>query len=176
MEKVEKKASIAHMVSLVLETVTIICFIVVLCMVLLQIISRIFHVATTSWTDEVLQFFMMYLVFIGSAFLVERNAHVQVNMLPAMFKGITRKIWDVVIHVLIIAASIGILYGGLFWVRDTIRFTPYLQIPYKYYHVVVPISAVLFVFFSVCHLVEIIQRSKNFWRDRKEDVSDLGKM
>ena len=126
-------------------------------MIVLQIISRQFGITTTSWTDEVLQFFMMYFVFIGSASLVESKGHVQLDIIPNSSKGVFRKVLNIGIQLCVIAASSGFLYGGYLWVQKTATITPFLSISWKYYYVAIPISGALMIFFALCIIIDILR-------------------
>ena len=154
----KKKTPFSKIASQTMDVLMAVCMFIVLCMVLLQIASRVFAIATTSWTDEVLRFFMMYYVFIGCDLLVATQEHVQLDIIPGLFKGAVRKIWNVAIHLVVIASSVGMIYGGYFWARGSTGFTPYLLIPLKYYYAIVPVSFGIVIYFSLCHIVNIIRK------------------
>ena len=168
----KKMVSFSKTVSYVMEIIMMVCMFMVLSMILVQIASRIFAIATTSWTDEILRFFMAYFVFIGSALLVQTKEHVQLDIIPGLFKGTIRKIWDIAVHLAVTAASIGMIYGGYRWIRGTSGFSPYLLIPFKYYYCIVPISFGFVIFFSVCHILEIVQGEDQGQRHQEGLPSD----
>lgn len=159
MESVKK---VLHICSNVLEAATIICFLALAGITFLNIGGSWAGSTTLGWTEEIISCLTTWMVFLGYAYLCERDQHVAVTILHDSVSDTVKKILWIVIRIANIAAGVALIYGGYLWVQSNYnKITSVLQFPYRYMYSAIYISSIIFTVFALEKLIEQIVTLKD---------------
>ena len=110
-----------------------------------------------SWTDEIVEMLMAWMIFTASTLIMRDKAHFRVDILQSRFNG---KAWMDFVNILITIVSLlfigSLLYYGADLVNKSVQFTPILKIPVKYLYASIPVNCFLMLLYLVRDLVEDI--------------------
>lgn len=160
MEGVDMK-KVLSAVSNFLEILTIICFLVLAALIFFQIGGRWLGIKGIGWTDEMISCFTTWMVFLGLAYMCERDGHIQITMLQDVLPAWAKSIMVIVIRVANVLCGIAMAYSGYIWTRSTAtKITPSLQISYNIWYSSVWICSALFTVFAIAKLIETIVAMK----------------
>ena len=119
--------------------------IMVLCLTI-QVLIRVFGGTSLAWTEELSRYSFLWSVFLGTAVIAKRNAHVRVTaqfmMLPKKvqiaFRAVADTIW--------VGFTLYVAYLSLTVIQDSMEFpeiSPTLQIAKHWIEIVIPGGFVL---------------------------------
>lgn len=128
----------------------IICVILLLAMVILitlQIVSRYFFSAAIGWTEELVRFLMIWLVFFGVSAGVKRQSFIKVEIFVSKLSEPVKKLCSYISYALCIAILLILIYQGTLM---TIKMgtTPAVTMPITWHYVysAVPIGSLFILF------------------------------
>lgn len=116
-----------------------------------QVIARYFLNSPLAWVEEVSVVILIWMTFIGSAWLVRKDQHIRVELLEELGYPRLRTVLYTVYDLCSIAFLILLAIGG-YQLIDLMRFdrTPALRIPYSVIVAVVPVACGLMaVYFAL---------------------------
>jgi TRAP-type C4-dicarboxylate transport system permease small subunit len=103
------------------------------------------------WSEEFIKYVLLWICWLGAAIVVHENGHFALNFLSRMLPG--RRIFLFFRHLsTMILAAVFIYYGTEICINMIIQKTPSLQIPKTLINMVVPVTGVLFVFYTLVDL------------------------
>lgn len=141
----------------ILEILTVVCFLILASLIFFQIGGRWVGLKGIGWTDEMISCFTTWMVFLGLAYMCERDGHIQITMLQDAMPGWTKHIMVIVVRLANIVCGIAMTYSGYTWTRSTAtKMTPTLQVSYNIWYSSVWICGAIFTVFAVAKLVETI--------------------
>lgn len=124
-----------------------------------QVITRYFFSSPFTWTEELGRYTFVWLSFLGMALAVRKGGHIALDLL---LKGVTGKIEKVLqILIYILVAVFGVLFtiGGIKFMQiGAGQNSPSLSLPMEWVYIVLPISGILIVYYTVEKLVEEFKR------------------
>ncbi|MDK2801009.1 MAG: TRAP-type transport system small permease protein [Clostridiales bacterium] len=134
-------------------TVTSTLFGVMVIIVFMQVIFRYVFQNSLSWSEEVARYIFVWLVFLGAGYVLGQNAHVNLDAVVTRLPKTFRLILSKVNAILLFAYSFIITRYGfeLFKVGMRQRSSA-LQIPMHIIYIVLPVSGVLLMFYSIYKL------------------------
>lgn len=142
----------------VLEAVCVAFLIALFALLLGQVLARFAEIPTMSWTDETIQFFLAWFVFLGSAVLVYKADHIGVDLLREKLGGTGRKALGVFVLLCILAVGGFLVYGGGNLVLQMAgKRSPVLGLPQALWYLSIPTSGTLIVLFAITKLAEGIK-------------------
>lgn len=142
-------------ISNIMEILTIVCFLVLAFLVFFQISGRWVDLKDIGWTDEMVSCFTTWMVFMGVAYMCERDGHIQITMLQDVLPRWMKTFLVVLIRLLNIACGVAITYSGLVWTKSTAtKLTSFLQISFNIWYNAVWICGGIFTLFAVAKLLE----------------------
>ncbi len=145
-----------HKLAQLIEILTIICFVILGCLTLINIGGRWAGV-NLGWTDEIISCFTTWMVFLGYSYLCEYDQHVCVTILHDYIPSGAKKVLDVVVRIINIICGIALTYSGYAWLSKNLnKVTAVLQIQYKYWYCAIAVCSAVFTLFAVAKLVEQI--------------------
>lgn len=148
---------ILHSISAVLEVLTILCFLVLGGITILNIVGSWTGATNLGWTEEIISCFTTWMVFLGYCYLCERDQHVCVTILHDEVPRAVGKAMMLVVRAANILAGSALFYGGWIWVRSNAeKITSVLQIQYRYWYCAIYVCSILFTIFALEKLVEEI--------------------
>lgn len=118
-----------------------------------------------SWTDEVVEFLMAWMIFTASTLIMRDGQHFKVDILQTKFKG---KAWMDVVNILISVLSAvfiaSLFYYSFILVQKAVQFTPILKVPTKWLYLSIPVNCAL----MFCYCVrDIVREIGGFVADRR---------
>lgn len=144
-----------------LERLLILIISIMLIAVIWQVVSRYLIGTPSTLTDEIASFSLIWLGLFGAAYATGKELHLAIDLIsvktiqkyPKLFSGI------VSFSVLIFAFFVMVIGGlRLCWITYTLdQRSAALEIPLAYIYLVVPISGLLIVYYSV----DIFMRNRN---------------
>lgn len=147
--------------SVLLNCIKVLCVILAAAMslvIVLQIIMRLFF-TPLLWTEESSRIMMVWLVFLGSAYLynMKVNGHIRVDLLDQLLPKPIAKVLDIVVKLVVFAVLVvTVIYGFRLSAESTGITSTALDIPFTYIYGAIPISCCLMIWFSFVRLVEWI--------------------
>jgi len=148
---------ILHAVSAALEVLTVICFLILGAITLLNIAGSWTGATNLGWTEEMISCFTTWMVFLGYSYLCERDQHVCVTILHDVAPPAVTKVMMLLVRIANILAGVALFYGGWIWVRSNAsKITSVLQIQYRYWYCAIYVCSILFTIFALEKLVEEI--------------------
>lgn len=127
--------------------------------VLWQVASRYLLSSPSSFTDELAGFLLIWVGLLGAAYVAGRKEHLAIDILLQKTRENRRKKLELVIYLCIfIFAMVVMLIGGI-WLVYT-RFllvvqSAALQLPLGYVYMVLPLSGLLIMYFSIFHIYQL---------------------
>lgn len=132
--------------------------------VLWQVISRYVLSAPSSFTDELAGFLLIWVGLFGAAYVAGKNEHLAIDLLVQRSGPGRRKFLEIFISLCIILFSLSVLIVGGSWLMYT-RFaldvkSAALEIPLGYVYIVLPISGLLIVYFTLDNMIQFLKANK----------------
>lgn len=137
-------------------------FIIMVSLVFLQVVTRFVINYPISWTEEISRYLMIYIVFLGSALLVRKTAHIAVDFLLEIVNPKTKKKLNLV-NLIISMFFFGILlyFGAELTLVVINQSTPNLQFSMAWAYAAVPLGALLMLMNAFAVLFETIINGRN---------------
>jgi TRAP-type C4-dicarboxylate transport system permease small subunit len=111
-------------------------------------------ILSISWTDEIVEWMMAWMIFTGATLLVRQSDHFRVDLLQTKFKGRT---WVHILNVFITLLSIvffaALLYYTILLVKGATWFSPILKVSTRVPYASMPVNCVLILFYLIRDLV-----------------------
>ena len=131
-----------------------------------QVFSRYVLHQSSSLTEELATFLLIWVGLLGSAYAYREKAHLGIDLISTKLNIKQRLIVELIVLVIIILISITVfIFGGLRLVYITFtldQISPAMQINMGYIYSVVPITGVLFILHSIGFIQNNIRNlSKN---------------
>ena len=131
---------------------------IMVCTVVWQVFSRYALNAPSSFTTELSGFLLIWIGLLGAAYATGQNMHMAIDLLPIYLKENSQNKLAKLIHIIIgIFALMVLVIGGGQLVSLSFQLnqiSPTLQISIGYIYLVVPISGVLMLFYSIESLMQ----------------------
>jgi TRAP-type C4-dicarboxylate transport system permease small subunit len=118
-----------------------------------QVFSRYILNAPSTFTDELARFLLIWVSFLGVAYLSGQNAHISIDLLPGKLKRSSKFRLQLLIHSIIILFAFFVLViggGNLVYITYIYtQLTPTLQIPMAYIYLIGPICGLLVIYYKL---------------------------
>lgn len=133
--------------------------------VLWQVISRYVLTAPSSFTDELAGFLLIWVGLFGAAYVAGKNEHLAIDLLVQRSGPKRRKFLEIFISSCVIIFSLTVLVVGGTWLVYT-RFalevkSAALEIPLGYVYIVLPISGILTIYFTIDNSIQFLTTQKD---------------
>ncbi|MEQ8472251.1 MAG: TRAP transporter small permease [Marinoscillum sp.] len=140
-----------------LGSVLVILMAVMVINVLWQVASRYLLGSPSIFTDELANFLLIWVGILGAAYATGKRMHLAIDILPNKLEGKSQKTLMTVVAVLVsLFAFTVMVIGGIRLVYLTLlleQLSPTLQIPLGYVYIVIPISGILIIYYSISNLL-----------------------
>ena len=148
---------VQQIINAVLEKVLIFLMSILVLDVLWQVCSRYLLSSPSSFTDELAGFLLIWVGVLGAAYVSGKNQHLAIDLLKQKVSPMLRKNIDVVINVLVaLFAFLVMLVGGTWLVITRFQLdvnSAALHMPLGFVYLVMPISGLLIIFYSVLLII-----------------------
>lgn len=153
-------AKIKKFIDLFISTFSIIVMILLVICVTWQVFSRYVLQIPSTVTDEVARFSMIWVGLLGAAYTVGLQKHLSIDLFTHNLTHHKKAVSNIFINSCIFLFSLGVMvFGGINLVMNVYasgQISSSMQIPMAYVYVVLPISGVLMMFYSLIFLFESI--------------------
>lgn len=129
-----------------------------------QVASRYLFGDPSSFTDELAVFLLIWVGMAGAAYVRGKNEHLAIDILPDKLspKGKNRLLTFINLFIIIFCATIMVTGGA--WLAYT-RFSmgqvsSALQLPVGYVYLIVPISGILMIYYSIDDIIKLNKEYK----------------
>lgn len=156
--------SFHHRLNKILEVVLVTIMSILVIDVLWQVSSRYLLSSPSSFTDELAGFLLIWVGLLGAAYVAGRSEHLAIDLLLQKTRPSRQRNLLVLIQISILLFALTVMvFGGSYLVYT--RFilgvkSAALELPLGYVYIVVPISGLLIVYYSIYNLVQLF-RNKN---------------
>lgn len=149
----------------IIERTLIVLLGLMLIQVLWQVFSRYILRVPSSFTDELSRFLLIWIGLLGASYATGKKMHLTIDILPSRLKGRKKKNLNLVINNLVILfATFVMVIGGIRLVYVTLMLgqtSSALEIPLGLIYVIIPVSGILIVFYSILNLTEYPVENEN---------------
>lgn len=143
----------------ILEWFMIIIFSLLVLDVLFQVFSRYILGTSFTWTEEFARFSLIWLTILGAAYLNAKKEHLSMDFLYEKLSVTNKRKTSILIELFVfLFAFIIMVIGGFNLVYTTLhleQLSGTLRIPLGYVYVILPISGLLIMCFSIYHILNI---------------------
>lgn len=145
-------------VDLILKWVLVIIMAAMTINVLWQVFTRFILQDPSSFTEELARYMLIWIGILGASYVAGQKMHLAIDLLSAKLKDFNKLILDIIIQSFIFLFSLLVMViGGLRLVEITLtsnQISAALQIPLGYVYIVLPLSGVLIMFYSLSFIIE----------------------
>jgi TRAP-type C4-dicarboxylate transport system permease small subunit len=137
-----------------------------------NVVNRFVPFGKLDWNDEIIELFLVWLIFTGSAELWRINQHFAVDVVPIMLEGSRyEKSFRIFLLVgCLIFISI-FTYRSFDLFQRAIDVSPYFSLPRRLWYAAMPVNGLLMVLFSLRRLVMLIGQSAKDSRPPSAEMS-----
>ena len=153
-----KMLKIEYMITKIINLLIIVFFIFVTLILTTSILTRFLQPYMPSgvnihisWAEEVIKYSVLWICWLGAAIVVREKGHFALKLLTRKYPNM--RFFPIILFVAtIIMAGLFIYYGTIVCINMRIQKTPSLQISKMYVNMVVPITGILMIFYSLVDL------------------------
>lgn len=128
----------------------------------LQVIMRFFFKMPVAWGQDIIRLSFVYLVFLGAAYCLKTNDHLNIDIIFSSIPIKFSKILQIIINIILLGFFVFLLIYGIKFSRTGItQKAPYTAIPMIYYYVSIPISALFLILYDVEIIIHQVKKIKD---------------
>jgi len=147
-------APIVRLVRRVVEGISVAGCVAFSLLICLQVFYRYALNDSLVWSEEVVQFILLWTVMLGSAIATDKGAHIILNPLDDHLSALGRRIRSAIAELCSIAFCAVLAWTG--WqlmMRTKMMTSPAADIPMYWVYLSMPVGAVLIIFFATVHIL-----------------------
>ena len=156
--------SVKNIIDKILSWTVIVLMAIITINVLWQVFSRFVLQNPSSFTEELARYMLIWIGILGAAYVAGQKLHLAIDLLSTKLTGKPKTVLEIFIQLCIFIFSFFVMViGGMRLVYITLQLNQIsaaLQVPLGYVYLVVPISGILMMFYSVYFITEEIKRIK----------------
>ncbi len=157
--------NIKQAVDKVLEWILIVLMAANVVNVLWQVFTRFVLKNPSSFTEELARYLLIWIGLLGASYVAGRKKHLAIDVLVNQFTKRTKHLAECLIEVSILVFSLFVMvFGGVRLVIITLtlnQISAVLRIKLGYVYLVLPLSGLLLMFYSLLFLFEIQKKQKD---------------
>lgn len=132
--------------------------------VLWQILARYIPILPGSFTDELARYLLIWVGVLGAAYASGQHMHLALDLLPEKLQGVAKSKLFILINFLVGAfALLVMVIGGIRLMYITLylgQTSAALGIPLGYVYMVLPLSGLLIIYYSIQHSIVLFKDIK----------------
>ena len=129
-----------------------------------QVFTRFIMDDPSSMTEEIANFLLIWTSLLGSAYALRVKAHLGIDILTSKLNEKKQLKWEFVIYTFVIFfAALVLVWGGSRLVGITLKLNQVsaaLQLKMGYVYMILPITGILIIFYSIFFMVEASRKLK----------------
>ncbi|WP_041965091.1 TRAP transporter small permease [Mesobacillus selenatarsenatis] len=133
--------------------------------VVMEVISRYLFNYSFLWVNEISEYILLYIPFLGGAWLLRSNGHITVDILEELMSSRLRFLSDILIAIVGILICIIIVWYGTLTTFDVlyrdVRSLTTLQIPQVYVMAIIPLGTFILMLEFIRKLYRTILMKKS---------------
>lgn len=148
----------------IIEVILILLMVFLTLCVIWQVISRYILNTPSTITEELSRFLMIYTCLLGASYAVGKQKHLSIDLIFSYLTSEQKILLSIVINIIIAIFSIVIFYGGYILTNSTfssLQTSPALQIKMGYIYIILPISAIIIFYYSICEIINNLKKRRN---------------
>lgn len=128
-----------------------------------QIVTRYFFNSPSTVSEELLTYSFTWMALLASALVFGKRDHMRMGFVADKLTGLPKKILEILIELLIMvfAGSVMVWGGYTIMQLSMTQKTASLGIPMGIVYIVVPLSGVLVVVYSILNIIDLAIEDKN---------------
>jgi TRAP-type C4-dicarboxylate transport system permease small subunit len=155
---------LTQIITKVLSIILIILMAVMVIDVTWQVFTRFIIKNPSGFTEELAGFLLIWIGLLGASYAYRIKAHLGIDILTARLTGVKRKTSEILVSVIVFLFALFILViGGLRLVDITFtlkQISPSIGIPMGYIYSVLPITGILFMYYSIVFIIESLKQNE----------------
>lgn len=152
------------LISRILSIILIILMSVIVLDVTWQVVTRFILRNPSSFTEELAGFLLIWIGLLGASYALYTRAHLGIDILTARTTGARKNFVEILIFSVVSLFALSVLVlGGLRLVNLTFtlnQISPAMGIPMGYVYLVLPITGILMIYFSISFIVTIVLKKQ----------------
>ncbi len=160
----------------ILSVILIILMAVMVLDVSWQVFTRFILKDPSSFTEELAGFLLIWIGLLGASYALYSRAHLGIDVLTAKLEGSNKQLVEILINIIVILFSLFILViGGFRLVNLTFtlnQISPAMGIPMGYVYLVLPITGILMIFYSLRVIYLTISQQPVTTKERQVSAID----
>jgi TRAP-type C4-dicarboxylate transport system permease small subunit len=138
-----------------------------------QVFTRFILRDPSSITEELAGFLLIWIGLLGASYALYTRAHLGIDVLTTNLTGMRKYLVELLINTVVLLFALFILViGGLRLVNLTFtlnQISPAMGIPMGYVYLVLPVTGILMMFFSLRSIILVVRRDRT--SDEEHEVS-----
>ncbi len=155
---------LTQIITKVLSIILIILMAVMVIDVTWQVFTRFVIKNPSGFTEELAGFLLIWIGLLGASYAYRIKAHLGIDILTVRLTGVKRQTSEILVSVIVFLFALFILViGGLRLVDITFtlkQISPSIGIPMGYVYSVLPITGILFMYYSIVFIIESLKHNE----------------
>jgi TRAP-type C4-dicarboxylate transport system permease small subunit len=147
-------------------------------LLVVAVVGRYLRLYALVWTEEATRIMSIWLAFLGASVAVQRQGHFRLELIEHFLSPRLRVVARIAGHSALALLGVAlVVLGGQMVQGSSGQFTNVLQVPLPAVYAVIPLSGVLFVLFSLEHVLRLVAELSCWTEspDRRLDQPAVGK-
>ncbi len=141
-------------------------------LVITNVIMRYGFNSGLTWSEEAARFLFIYTTFLGSMLGAHYHAHMRLDFIVEKFHGNVRKCIEILAHLVVLALSAFLFYGGIEVIKVTWMMpTSALKIPKGSIYLGAPICFGYWILITIVDIILVIGRKGDGDTEEKKEVA-----
>ena len=132
--------------------------------VLWQVFTRFILKDPSSFTEELAGFLLIWIGLLGSSYAFYTKVHLGIDVITMRLTGMKKFVVEIIINSIVFLFAFFVLgWGGVYLVNLTFtlnQISPALEIPMGYVYLVIPITGILIMIYSLYFIISTIKNNK----------------
>jgi TRAP-type C4-dicarboxylate transport system permease small subunit len=142
-----------------LKWFTVASLVCLLILIAAGVFVRFVPVSSMGWADEIIHLGFAWIVFLGAVTLWRDGTHFRVDLIPSWLAGTKAgKVLELGLNMLSLLFFLVLAYEGFLLISRTTDRSPILDLPQILWYIIVPISAVLMLCYTIRDIINIFLR------------------
>ena len=128
-----------------------------------QVITRFLLKNPSSFTEELAGFLLIWIGILGASYALHTRSHLGIDVLTYKLKGAKKRWIEIIVYTIVGCFALFIMViGGIRLVGLTFtlnQISPAMGIPIGYVYLVLPISGILMIYYSLIFISRALQRN-----------------
>ena len=130
-----------------------------------QVFTRFILRDPSGFTEELAGFLLIWIGLLGASYAYYVKAHLGIDVLTSGLTGAKRKVSEILVAGIVFLFALFVLVVGGWRLADLAftlkQISPVMGIPMGVVYMVLPVTGILFMYYSIYYMVEAVKRNRN---------------